>query len=110
MLGARKPETSVTAAQAAALRFERHHLSGSAGDLAFYVAALKPMATGTLRRWQARIGATPSHVRAMVEAVVDGLGGEPRRSNSSSRARKRRPARRCGRGSITHGAQCGRPW
>ncbi len=157
MLGARKPETSVTAAQAAAFRLERHHLAGSRGhgsskigsrafpspgeaptvlsvvrdtagiqaqvqsaaelaiwtrrrqttrddvrralwntreivktsamrltlhliparDLAFYIAALKPMAIGTLRRWQARIGATPSHVRAMVEAVVDSLGDEP---------------------------------
>src|SRR5882724_10815488 len=156
MLGARKPETSVTAAQATAFRLERHHLAGSGGhgfskigsrafpspgeaptvlsvvrdtagiqaqvqsaaelaiwtrrrqttrddvrralwntreivktsamrltlhliparDLAFYIAALKPMAIGTLRRWQARIGATPSHVRAMVEAVVDSLGDE----------------------------------
>jgi len=188
MLGARKPETSVTAAQAAAFRLERHHLAGSGGygssktgsrafpspgeaptvlsvvrdtagiqaqvqsaaelaiwtrrrqttrddvrralwntreivktsamrltlhliparDLAFYIAALKPMAIGTLRRWQARIGATPSHVRAMVEAVVDSLGDEPE-TQQQLVARAKKSAGKAMRSWLDHAWSAVRP-
>jgi uncharacterized protein YcaQ len=47
-------------------------------DLAIYIAAMKPMAMGTLQRWHARIGARPHHVQAMVETVVDSLDEGPR--------------------------------
>ena len=49
-----------------------------ARDLAIYIAAVKPMATGTLQRWHARIGAKAHHVQAMVETVVESLDDGPR--------------------------------
>jgi uncharacterized protein YcaQ len=49
-----------------------------ARDLAMYIAAVKPMAMGTLQRWHARIGAKAHHVQAMVETVVESLDDGPR--------------------------------
>lgn len=60
-----------------------------ARDFAIYIAATKPAALRRLQYWQARLGATPDHVRAMVDAVVDGLGDLPRTQQELiARARK----------------------
>jgi uncharacterized protein YcaQ len=48
-----------------------------ARDLGIYIAAMKPMAVGTLQRWHARIGARPAQVRAMIDTVVDSVDDEP---------------------------------
>jgi uncharacterized protein YcaQ len=79
-----------------------------ARDLPIYIAALKPMATGTLQRWQARIGATPSHVRAMVEAVVDSLGDEPR-TQQQLIARAKKTASKAMRSWLDHAWSAVRP-
>ena len=49
-----------------------------ADDLPIYISAIKDTATATLRRWHARVGATPRHVDALVDTVVASLdSGEP---------------------------------
>jgi uncharacterized protein YcaQ len=50
----------------------------AAEDLADVIAALKPMSTAMMGRWQARAGATPEHVKALVDAIVEGLREGPR--------------------------------
>jgi hypothetical protein len=79
-----------------------------ARDLAIYIAALKPMAMGTLQRWQARIGATPSHVRAMVETVVDSIGDEPQ-TQQQLIARAKKKAGKAVRSWLDHAWSAVRP-
>jgi uncharacterized protein YcaQ len=49
-----------------------------AADLATVVAALRPMSTAMLGRWQSRAGAKPEHVKALVGTVLEALGNRPR--------------------------------
>jgi uncharacterized protein YcaQ len=49
-----------------------------ARDLAIYVAATKPAAARRLQYWQARMGVTPEHVRALVDAIADSVTDQPR--------------------------------
>jgi len=49
-----------------------------ARDLAIYIEAVKPAALRRLQYWQARMGATPQHVRAMVDVVADSVADGPR--------------------------------
>ena len=60
-----------------------------ARDSSMVIAALRPMATATLGRCRRCVGATPAHVRAMIDAVVDALGDGPRTQQELvARARK----------------------
>ncbi len=48
-----------------------------AADFDVYIAAMRPSSLGTLQRWQARVGASPADVRAMIDTVVDALDAGP---------------------------------
>ena len=61
-----------------------------AADLAMVIAALRPMSTAALGRWHARVGATPDHVKTLVDSIVDGLRDGPRtQPELIARARKK---------------------
>lgn len=61
-----------------------------ARDLSTYIAAMRPTSMATLQRWHARVGAKPDHVKAMIDAVVEGLGDGPRTQQELiARARKK---------------------
>lgn len=49
-----------------------------ARDLSMVIAALRPMSMATLQRWHARAGATPDHVKALVDTIVESLSDGPR--------------------------------
>lgn len=59
-----------------AMRLTLHVIA--ADDLPVYISAIKDMASATLARWHARVGATPRHVEALIATVVASLdAGEP---------------------------------
>jgi uncharacterized protein YcaQ len=61
-----------------------------ARDLSTYIAAMRPTSMAMLQRWHARVGAKPDHVKAMIDAVVEGLGDGPRTQQELiARARKK---------------------
>jgi len=64
-----------------------------ARDLAIYIAAVKPAALRRLQYWQARMGAKPHHVRAMVDAVADSLTDEPRTQQELIAVAKKKASR-----------------
>jgi uncharacterized protein YcaQ len=49
-----------------------------ARDLSIYITALRSMAAAILRRSQTRVGATPAHVAAMIDAVLAAMDDQPR--------------------------------
>jgi len=59
-----------------AMRLTLHLVA--ARDLPVYIAAMRPSSIATLQRWNARIGAKPDQVRAMIDSVVEALADGPR--------------------------------
>jgi uncharacterized protein YcaQ len=59
-----------------AMRLTLHLIA--AADFSTYIDAMRPMSTAILQRWQARVGARPDQVKAMIGAVLEGLGDGPR--------------------------------
>src|SRR5262249_23848401 len=49
-----------------------------ARDLAVYIAAMRPTARRMLQHWQARLGARPHPVPALVQTIVDSVDERPR--------------------------------
>lgn len=78
-------------------------------DLAMYIAALKPMATATLQRWHARVGARPEQVRAMIAAVVDSFRGDEAQTQRELIARAKKRAGRGIRAWLDHAWSAVRP-
>jgi uncharacterized protein YcaQ len=79
-----------------------------ARDLSIFVAAMKPTSAATLQRWHARVGARPDHVRAMIDAIVEGLSDGPR-TQQELIARARRTAGRGVRAWLDHAWSAVRP-
>jgi uncharacterized protein YcaQ len=61
----------------------------AADHLAEVIAALKPMSMAMMGRWQARAGATPEHVKALVDSIVEGLREGPRTQQELTTAARR---------------------
>jgi uncharacterized protein YcaQ len=90
-----------------AMRLTLHLLP--ARDFAMYIAALKPMATATLQRWHARVGARPEQVRAMIQTVVDSFRGDEAQTQQELIARAKKRAGRGVRAWLDHAWSAVRP-
>jgi hypothetical protein len=79
-----------------------------AGDLSTFIAALRPMSSATLRRWQERVGAKPDQVAAMIETILEALGDGPK-TQQELIARTRKKAGKGVRAWLEHAWSAVRP-
>ena len=89
-----------------AMRLTLHLLP--ARDLSTFVAALRPMSSATLRRWQERVGAKPDQVAAMIETILEALGDGPK-TQQELIARTRKKAGKGVRAWLEHAWSAVRP-
>jgi uncharacterized protein YcaQ len=71
-----------------AMRLTLHLLP--ARDFALYIAAMRPSSMAMLGRWHARIGATPQHVRTLVDTIRESVSDQPRTQQELIALAKRR--------------------
>jgi uncharacterized protein YcaQ len=63
-----------------------------AADLAIYIEAMRPTSRAVLARWQGRLKITATHVRLMIETVLDALAdGSLPQQELVARAKRRAP-------------------